>query len=477
MLLRSTLIYAPAILLPRLSAVLLLIVTTRLVDQVEYGLLALVVTIGEMTDIAVSNWLRIALIRLGGSVTVLSGTLRKAGGVLALTTTAGVVIATGASIAVVPERWQEFSLAVGLYLVAGSISRFGLTTLQMQQRQTLFTLMEGLRSLLGIALPIAALILVEPTFLAASIASSVATAGVGVLTVILAARLTLPGAAPFRVSELLHLGAPLIVLAILSFALGSVERLFLKAFWDASAVALYVAAVALARQPVDVISNAINSGGFPELIRRFDFQGRQAAAAFIAEQMSLMAKLVFPAAAFLIALREDIVGLVLPAEYWEVSFAIFPLIVGGVLCMNFKTFVFDNVFNVFKRNWLQSASFLPGALAAVVLGFLIVPSLGALGAAYAFAGGAALSLLASIIASNRLMTLAVPYRDLTLAALVAVGTYVGAIAGSAAWGAEASALVRLIGGTAGGGLSFLALTALFNLEDARRWLRQVRGAG
>ena len=64
--LRSTLIYGPAILFTRLSALLLLIVVTRLINQEEYGLLTLVVTVGEMTDAAVTNWLRIALLRLGG---------------------------------------------------------------------------------------------------------------------------------------------------------------------------------------------------------------------------------------------------------------------------------------------------------------------------------------------------------------------------------------------------------------------------
>lgn len=56
MLLRSTLIYAPAIVLTRVSALLLLVIATRLIDQAEYGLLTLVVTIGEMTDVAVTNW-------------------------------------------------------------------------------------------------------------------------------------------------------------------------------------------------------------------------------------------------------------------------------------------------------------------------------------------------------------------------------------------------------------------------------------
>ncbi len=50
MLLRSTLIYSPAILLTRISGLLLVVVATRLIDQTEYGLLTLVVTVGEPTD-------------------------------------------------------------------------------------------------------------------------------------------------------------------------------------------------------------------------------------------------------------------------------------------------------------------------------------------------------------------------------------------------------------------------------------------
>ncbi|TIX41681.1 MAG: lipopolysaccharide biosynthesis protein, partial [Mesorhizobium sp.] len=131
MLLRSTLIYAPAILLTRISALLLLVVVTRLIDQTEYGLLTLVVTVGEMTDIAVTNWLRIALLRLGGKGEVSRGSLMLAGQVLLATTALALVISVGASAVVVPERWVEFAIAVCGYLVAGSISRFALTVLQM----------------------------------------------------------------------------------------------------------------------------------------------------------------------------------------------------------------------------------------------------------------------------------------------------------------------------------------------------------
>ena len=80
--LRSTLIYAPAILLTRISALLLLVIATRLIDQTEYGFLTLVVTVGELTDSALTSWLRIALLRLGGKGEISRGSLLLAARVL-----------------------------------------------------------------------------------------------------------------------------------------------------------------------------------------------------------------------------------------------------------------------------------------------------------------------------------------------------------------------------------------------------------
>ena len=124
MLLRSTLIYAPAMLLTRLSALLLLVIATRLIDQTEYGLLTLVVTVGELTDSAVTNWLRIALLRLGGKGEISRGSVMIAGRLLLGTTTLALGISVIAAIAIVPERWNEFAIAVCAYLVAGAVSRF-----------------------------------------------------------------------------------------------------------------------------------------------------------------------------------------------------------------------------------------------------------------------------------------------------------------------------------------------------------------
>ena len=345
MLLRSTLIYAPAIILPRLAAIVLLIVVTRLVDQTEYGLLALVVTVGEMADITISNWLRVALIRLGGVAKITTGAVRRGVGAMLATTLVAVLVAIVAALLVVPERWQEFAIATGLYVTAGNILRYGLTVLQIQERRSTYTLLEAVRAALGVVLPVTSLLVVAPHFLAASIAMSVATVTVGAVGLLLGWRGARSGPSPFSIRELVTLGAPLIVLGLLGVAMGSVDRVLIKLLMDAGAVGVFAAAYALARQPVDVLSNAINQGAYPELVRRFDTYGEADASSFVAQQLAFTAKLVIPAAAVLIVLSGDFIALVLPEGYHAEAQSVFWIITVAVVCLNLKTFVFDNVFN------------------------------------------------------------------------------------------------------------------------------------
>ncbi|HTO29075.1 MAG TPA: oligosaccharide flippase family protein, partial [Devosia sp.] len=297
MLLRSTLIYAPAILLTRLSALLLLAIATRLVDQTEYGLLTLVVTIGEMTDVAVTNWLRIALLRLGGKGDVSRGGLLLAGRVMVISTLVALAVAAGASLVVAPDRWIDFALAVGAYLVAGTVGRFALTVLQMQQRHSTYSILEFLRAGLQLALPVLAITILPGSFLSISLGSSLGVLIAGLVAGALAWRKVVGGPAPFTQREFFAFGVPLVVMALVGFGLNNAERLFLNGYYNAGAVAIFAAAYALARQPIDMVANAINMGAFPEIVGKFDAEGPAAATALVSRLMALMLRLCLPVAA------------------------------------------------------------------------------------------------------------------------------------------------------------------------------------
>ena len=467
MLLRSTLIYAPAVLFTRIAALLLLVIATRLVDKTEYGLLTLVVSVGELVDVALANWLRIAFVRLGGTGDLTRGSVALAARVLVVTTALAVLASLAASSFIVPEDWLGFSIAVGAYLVAGAVGRFALSVLQMQRRQRLYALLEFLRAALQLALPVAVMLLLPSSFVAVSLASSLGALIAGLVALGIAVRPLLPGPSRFRWQELIGFGLPLIVLALVGFGLNNAERVALKIYYDAGAVAVFAAAYALARQPIDMLANAVNMGAFPEAVSRFDTEGPAAAGALLSQMMGLMLSLTLPMAALMVALGPDITALVLPPDYATGASALFPVIATAVILANLKAFVFDNVVHAFKRPWLLIISVAPGSVVTIGLSLLLIPQLAATGAALALALGTAVSLIASIVVSHRLLPIRMPWRDIALAVGIALATGLAAWLGSTSLG-HASAFWRLAVGGSAGSLVFLALNALARPEDTRR---------
>jgi O-antigen/teichoic acid export membrane protein len=472
-LLRSTLIYAPAILLTRVSALLLLVIATRLIDQTEYGFLALVVTVGELTDSALTNWLRIALLRLGGKGEISRGSLKLAARVLVVTATFGLALSAAASLVIAPERWVEFAIAVGVYLTVASVSRFALTILQMQQRHGTYSMLEFARAALQLVLPIAAISVFHDGFLMVSLASSLATLIAGLAALVIALRGVVPGAPRFTHRELFALGIPLIVMAVVGFGLNSAERVLLKVYYDAGAVAVFAAAYALARQPIDTVSNAINMGAFPEMVSRFDKDGPAAAGLYLSRQMGLMAQLAFPIAALLIALSNDIAELLLPVEYHGHVGELFPLIIVSILCANFASFVFENVFHAHKRPWLLIVTTIPGSIGTIVASLVLIPQYAAIGAAAALAIGTAITLLADIVLSRRLTPVPIPWASLGGSAMVANAAGAAAWLGSALAG-EAWPIIRLGVGGIAGTLTFLGLQSLLHPAETRALASTVR---
>jgi O-antigen/teichoic acid export membrane protein len=473
LLLRSTLIYAPAILLTRLSALLLLAIATRLVDQTEYGVLTLVVTIGEMTDVAVTNWLRIALLRLGGKGEVSRGSLLLAGRVLVLSTIVALAASAGASVLVAPERWADFALAVGSYLVAGAVGRFALTVLQMQQRHSTYSMLEFLRAGLQIALPVLAIMLVPGTFLSISLGSSLGVLLAGLVGGMLAWRKVVAGPARFTQREFFAFGVPLVVMALVGFGLNNAERLFLNGYYNAGAVAIFAAAYALARQPIDMVANAINMGAFPEVVGKFDAEGPRAATALVSRLMALMLRLCLPVAALLVALGPYITAVVLPPDYHGHVDQLFGIIAVSVLCANLTSFVYGAVVHAHKKPWLLVLANGTGSIGTIGLSLLLIPTMAETGAALALAGGMLASLAACIVISERLSPVPVPWRDIAISVAIAAATGLAAALASAGLG-EVPALVALTAGGAAGGAAFLVLNALVHPDETRALTMRLR---
>lgn len=473
MLLRSTLIYAPAILLTRISALLLLVIVTRLIDQTEYGLLTLVVTVGEMTDVAVTNWLRIALLRLGGKGDVSRGSLMLAGRVLLASTALALIVSVVASALIVPERWVEFSIAVGSYLIAGAVGRFALTVLQMQQRHSVYSMLEFLRAVLQLALPIGAIVLFQDSFLTVSLGTSLGVLIAGIVAGIMASRRVVAGPPRFTQREFFALGVPLIIMALVGFGLNSAERLFLKVYYDAGAVAIFAAAYALARQPIDMVANAINMGAFPEVVSRFDEEGPAASGRLLSQLMALMIRLCLPVAAMLVALSSDITQLLLPSAYHGRVGLLFPIIAFSVLCGNLTSFVYGTVVHAHKRPWLLIIATSFGSVATIALSVLLIPPMAEVGAALALAGGSLVGFIACVAISERLTPVPVPWRDIGVSVVISFAAGLAASIASALLAGVPAIFSLIVAGTAGA-VVFFGLTWLFHPAATMQFVGKLR---
>lgn len=177
----NVLLYFGANLAPRLSTFVLLLVLTRLLPVEEYGLFALVVTTGEILDMAVGGWVRLFILSSDSGRGHPSAA--QFGRTLVLTVVSCVVSLVGALVLalVQPNLAGPFTLAVLIYVGAFAILRLGLTLLQTRQDHKLYAGIEVGRAVLSLACAVGAEMAVGSTFLPASLGVSLATLVMGLI--------------------------------------------------------------------------------------------------------------------------------------------------------------------------------------------------------------------------------------------------------------------------------------------------------
>jgi O-antigen/teichoic acid export membrane protein len=479
MLIRSALIYGPAILFPRLAAFGLALVLTRLLPPREFGLYALVVLIGEIADMSCSNWIRLSMLRLDAGY---PGTLRSslvhsiwltlAGTTLAITVTVPV------SLVLEPEHFASFALSVACYVVANSLLKFGLTALQILEQRVTLSGIEVVRSACFLVSASAATFLIAPSFAVPSLIGSAVTLASALVAITLAFRST-PAPVTGLATELhkrMSFGIPLIVVTLVSYLFGSSERFLLSILTDPAVFGMYAAAYVIARQPIDVLSNSINSAAFPELVKSYEQVSANSAAALLSRVFMLCLALTFPTTILLIVLCGPIAKVLLPLSYQATAETVIPWIAVGTLLLNIKTFVFDNVFHLVQRNWLQCTTFLPATLATVATGLVVIIPFGALGAAIAMCAGALAGLVASVLMSGRYLPLPVPWYDIVKICSATIIAVLAALAVEESL-FRAHETVRVVGSGLGSGLTYLVTLILLRPTLLRGGLQRRSASG
>ncbi|MEW6643448.1 MAG: lipopolysaccharide biosynthesis protein [Pseudomonadota bacterium] len=444
----NVLLYFGANLAPRLSTFVLLLVLTRLLPVDEYGLFALVVTTGEILDMAVGGWVRLFILSSDSGRDHPSAA--QFGRTLVLTVVSCLVSLVGALVLamVQPNLAGPFTLAVLVYVASFAILRLGLTLLQTRQSHRLYAGVEVGRAVLSLACAVGAEMTVGSTFLSASLGVSLATLLMGLIACGLAFRHMPWPSIPFDgYRAALAFGLPIVLVTLLGQVVSWLDRFILNHAMGPASVGLYAAAFALARQPVELFSGSLNPYTYPMLVRSYLNDGREAAGRIQAGTLLALLLLCGAVTIGVALLSQPFGALVLPEAYRLEATRVMPWIAVATFCTTLKNFCFDNVFYVMRKNWQQLVTMAPPTIVSVVFGLLLIPLGGPQAAAIVAAFSAFAALGGSAILSRRLLPFALPQRAL-IGLVVASGLGAAALVGARALLVGQPSLVILLGASA-----------------------------
>lgn len=441
---RSLVSYAPAVVLPRLVALVLVVVLTRLMPIGDYGLFTLVMTAGEVIDGIAANWVRIALARFGGGrPETLGAEAARCGRLYALALTVALPVAGLAGLWLGRDRVGGFLLALLLYLAGVAVVRFASTLLAARgDRNGLFAVETG-RAVGMLAAGVAAAVALGGDYVAVSALSSAVTALVGLGGLRRALRgLHLAPPSPEPTGAVLAYALPMIPAAAIAALLAHADRFALDHVAGPAAVALYAAAVVLARQPMEFLFTVANTRVFAQLMEAWERDGPAIAGRRLGELMAGLALVTFPAAAGLALVAEPMAKLLLAPDYLDAARLVMPWAIAAALLSGFKLFVFDQVFHMVRASWTNALNAVPAGVLGIVALIVLVPRFGLEGAAAAAFLQYAVLLATTVALTARRLPLSVPWNDL-VRIVAATAIMAGALLLADPWVAHLATALRL----------------------------------
>lgn len=418
---RSFLLLLPATLVPRMATFAVSLLGANLLPATEFGYFAIVVVIGEMSEMAAVGWTRVILIRYGSDTSGLKcANLHRVGSVSLVSLMVAMIGAALFSSIMAGERFWEMTAASLAYIGAFSSLRIGLTLLQVEGRKSAYTLIESLRAPAYLATTVAAMNW-SGSFFWASFLGSAAVLVFGFVAFVMGWRGAIPGGqATIEWKTIRQAGVPIILVWVLGFVVSSLDKTVLSRLFSKDVVAAYAIAFALGRQGFDVLANAINIGEFPRLVHKMKEEGAEVAGRQLGHTIALIFAVALPAFSALVAARDLISEVLLPESYWPAVHVATPIVAVGAILLNLKNFAFDNIFHVRERNYLQLPTIASGAAASVAIAVWSPSADPFVSAALIFLTGALVSLTLAVIIGQRLLPMEMPWLIVAMSAIIAL---------------------------------------------------------
>lgn len=210
--------------------------------------------------------------------------------------------------------------------------------------------------------------------------------------------------------KLLTFGWPL----MLSFGIGSfaqgIDRFFLASVEGAAVIGAYGALSDLVRASFVILADSVGLSTIPLAKRLFSEGDRAGTERTLGQAFRIMMVIgVFMTAGF-IAFGPLMLPIIFPATFLQGADSLLPVIVLGAFLLVMRNLYLAQIIYFTRSSWMELASALILTFVNLGLCALLIPPLGALGAAWAFLGGQAVSAAFFLAASPKNFHMPTPLR-------------------------------------------------------------------
>ena len=212
---------------------------------------------------------------------------------------------------------------------------------------------------------------------------------------------------PGLLKELFTFGFVLVVALFFAEILSAADRYMIQGFKGAFQVGLYSLVYALVTQVEGLMAGFLKLAAMPVVIKVYEREGEEKAVALITRITRYFLILLAPTVVALYALRQPIIQVIAPMEYYSAVTVILPLVLG--LFLNNIAWVPNFAFYLKKRTMLVLIPLGSAAAINVLLNSILIPKYGFAGAAWATFISYAISFTIVTVISRRLMRWEFPW--------------------------------------------------------------------
>lgn len=422
MLLRFSILYFIARLLPGIANFFAIVLFTRLLNPQEYGQYALVIAAVGLGNAVLFHWLRVALLRYlpayeGREPALLSTLFVSYAALAGLSVVIGLVGGWLWS----DMLWSQFFVLGVALLVCQAWFDVNLQLIRARLMPVLYGILLMSKAMIGLAVG------VFLAYLGWGAWGPLIGVTLGVLlpAVVLCSRYWVGVrwqlADRQAVKELFYYGMPLAVTFGLGLVINSADRFLIGALIGTDAAGQYAVGYDFAHQAIGMLMIAVNLAAAPLVIKGLESEGEQVARQRMESNAIALCGIGFPSAVGLAMVAPNVSALFIGDEFQATAAILIPWIAVGALLAGLKAFYFDLSFQLGKRTQQQVLVVVVAGVVNLALNLWWIPLFGLLGAAYATVVAYGVALYLSWLLGRRIFPVPLPMGQIGRIVLATLG--------------------------------------------------------